>query len=275
MRFPMRRSATTSRPSASETGGATERRRNGLDEPHCFEAPADDAGLESGQVAEDVGQLRHGPKLTIRNRKRRRDECPGPLHAVAAHDVAGRDGREAPRGSRGRNDRHPRRADHGRSDRASRCSSSPRTRGRGPCARFWRSPSSGRRPAVRRGGSGVLDLAIVGAGVSGISAAIEAKKAGLAFRVFEATETFSTVVNFPRAKPIYTYPVGMTPAGGLQFRSEVHPKEALLADMEKERRQAGIEVTPARIERIERRGDRLVLHHGRAAARHPLRRRGA
>ena len=64
-------------------------------------------------------------------------------------------------------------------------------------------------------GDGVLDLAIVGAGVSGIAAAIEAKKAGLDFRVFEANEVFSTVANFPKAKPIYTYPVGMKPSGGL------------------------------------------------------------
>jgi pyruvate/2-oxoglutarate dehydrogenase complex dihydrolipoamide dehydrogenase (E3) component len=45
--------------------------------------------------------------------------------------------------------------------------------------------------------SDVLDIAIVGAGVSGIAAAIQAKKAGLTFQVFEATEVFSTVVNFP------------------------------------------------------------------------------
>jgi NosR/NirI family nitrous oxide reductase transcriptional regulator len=109
---------------------------------------------------------------------------------------------------------------------------------------------------------GVLDLAIVGAGVSGIAAAIEAKKASLDFRVYEASEVFATVVNFPKAKPIYTYPAGMTPSGGLQFREEVHPKEVLLADMERERRQAGVEVTHARIERIERRSDLLVLHHG-------------
>jgi hypothetical protein len=113
----------------------------------------------------------------------------------------------------------------------------------------------------RSGSSGGLDLAIVGAGISGISAAMEAKKAGLAFRVFEAAEPFATLSNFPRGKPIFTYPVGMTPSGGLQFRTEVHPKEVLLADMERERRQAGIEVTPARIDRIERRGGRLVLHH--------------
>jgi NosR/NirI family transcriptional regulator, nitrous oxide reductase regulator len=113
-----------------------------------------------------------------------------------------------------------------------------------------------------RGQDGVRDLAIVGAGVSGIAAAIEARKAGLDFEIFEATEVFSTVVNFPRAKPIYTYPVGMTPAGELQFRTEVHPKETLLADLEKARRQAGVEVTMARIERIERQGGVLVLHHG-------------
>ena len=69
-------------------------------------------------------------------------------------------------------------------------------------------------------------------------------------------------MNFPKGKPIYTYPIGMTPAGKLQFRSEVHPKEVLLEDMEKERRAAGVEVTAARIERIERQGNRLALFHG-------------
>jgi NosR/NirI family transcriptional regulator, nitrous oxide reductase regulator len=106
-----------------------------------------------------------------------------------------------------------------------------------------------------------LDLAIVGGGVSGLAAAIQAKKAGLSFRVFEASAPLSTVVNFPRGKPIYTYPVGMTPAGDLQFRTEVHPKETLLADLEAQRRKAGIEFTPAHIEKIERRGGLLHLRH--------------
>ncbi|HEV3409884.1 MAG TPA: NAD(P)-binding domain-containing protein, partial [Chthoniobacterales bacterium] len=106
--------------------------------------------------------------------------------------------------------------------------------------------------------SEVLDLAIVGAGVAGISAGIEAKKAGLRFVVLEATEVFSTVINFPKAKPIYTYPTEMKLEGGLQFTANV--KEALLAEMEAQRRAAGIEVTPGRVERIERTGDELVLH---------------
>ncbi len=114
----------------------------------------------------------------------------------------------------------------------------------------------------RGGDADVLDVAIVGGGVSGIAAALEAKKNGLSFRVFEATEIFSTVANFPKGKPIYTYPTDMTPAGELQFASEVHPKEELLASMEAKRREAGIEVTVARIERIERKGGLLMLQQG-------------
>src|SRR5438046_10046420 len=106
----------------------------------------------------------------------------------------------------------------------------------------------------------LLEIAIIGAAVAWISAEIEAKKAGLKFAVFEATEVFSTVVNFPKAKPIYTYPTEMKLDGGLQFSADV--KEALVAEMEEQRRAAGIEVTSARIERIESRGrgSELLLH---------------
>ncbi len=52
----------------------------------------------------------------------------------------------------------------------------------------------------------LIDIAIIGAGVSGIAAAMEAKSANLSYKIFEASEIFSTVVNFPKAKPIYTYP---------------------------------------------------------------------
>jgi len=121
--------------------------------------------------------------------------------------------------------------------------------------------------AKREGGNGkgesdLLDVAIIGGGVSGISAAIEAKKAGLRLAVFEAAQVFSTVANFPKAKPIYTYPTEMRLEGGLQFHANV--KEALLVEMEEQRRAAGIEVAPARIERVESRGrgKELLLHHG-------------
>jgi NosR/NirI family nitrous oxide reductase transcriptional regulator len=108
----------------------------------------------------------------------------------------------------------------------------------------------------------VLDLAIIGGGVSGVSAAIEARKAGLNFKIFEATQPFSTVANFPKAKPIYTYPTELRLEGGLQFTKDV--KEALLEEMEEQRKVAGIEFTEARIDRLESRGrgKDILLQHG-------------
>ena len=106
----------------------------------------------------------------------------------------------------------------------------------------------------------LIDIAIIGAGVSGIAAAMEAKSANLSYKVFEASEIFSTVVNFPKAKPIYTYPTEMTPAGQLQFTATV--KETLIEEMEAYRKKAGVDVTFARIESIERKGSELLLHHG-------------
>ncbi len=98
-----------------------------------------------------------------------------------------------------------------------------------------------RKDEGRRMKDEILDLAIVGGGVSGVSAAIEARKAGLNFKIFEATQPFSTVANFPKAKPIYTYPTELKLEGGLQFTKDV--KEALLEEMEAQRKAAGIEFT--------------------------------
>ncbi len=109
-------------------------------------------------------------------------------------------------------------------------------------------------------GDELLDLAIIGGGVSGVSAAVEARKAGLNFRIFEATQPFSTVVNFPKAKPIYTYPTDLKLHGGLHFTARV--KEPLLEELEAQRKAAGIEFTEARIERLEARSrDEILLYH--------------
>ncbi len=102
------------------------------------------------------------------------------------------------------------------------------------------------------------DLVIIGAGVSGISAAIEAKKNGLDFVLFEASESFSTIKNFPRKKPIYTYPTEMTPAGEMRFKSEI--KEDLLVELEEQRAKRGIEPVPASIDRLSRSDGKLRVH---------------
>ncbi|MDP7348678.1 MAG: FAD-binding protein, partial [Phycisphaeraceae bacterium] len=94
----------------------------------------------------------------------------------------------------------------------------------------------------------VLDVAIIGGGVSGFAAAREAQKHGLRFKLFEAAEPFSTIVNFPKAKPIFTYPTDMTPAGDLQFHEKAGVKEGLLEDLHDQTLRAGIEPVAARIE---------------------------
>jgi thioredoxin reductase len=76
---------------------------------------------------------------------------------------------------------------------------------------------------------GELDLVILGAGVAGMAAALAARKRGLRFLVLEASEPFSTIVNFPKKKPIFTYPEAMEPRGDLQVTSDV--KEALLDEL--------------------------------------------
>ena len=107
-------------------------------------------------------------------------------------------------------------------------------------------------------GGDTLDLAIIGAGVSGISAAIEASKSGLNYKIFESAEAFSTIRNFPRKKPIYAYPTDMTPAGDMRFESDI--KEDLLVELEKQQQEHGIVTTEAAIQKISRSGGTLKLH---------------
>jgi thioredoxin reductase/ferredoxin len=105
---------------------------------------------------------------------------------------------------------------------------------------------------------GVYDLIIIGAGVSGLSAAIEAKKAGLNYIVYEADEPFSTIHNFPRKKPIYTYPTEMKQAGELTFQAEV--KEGLLKELNEQKEAHGIETTEAKASNITREGGLLTVN---------------
>ncbi len=102
-----------------------------------------------------------------------------------------------------------------------------------------------------------LDLVIIGGGVSGMSAALEARAAGLRFELLEATEPFATIVNFPKGKPIYTYPSDMTPAGQMHFRADV--KEDLVRELRDQTLATGIQTRAARAERVVRDGDLLRI----------------
>ena len=103
----------------------------------------------------------------------------------------------------------------------------------------------------------MLDLAIVGAGVSGMAAALEAQAQGLRFVILEATEPFSTIVNFPKGKPIYAYPTAMVPDGQLQFRGTV--KEDLVEELRAQTLDRGIMVQPGRVVKVGHRDGALEL----------------
>jgi NosR/NirI family nitrous oxide reductase transcriptional regulator len=109
-----------------------------------------------------------------------------------------------------------------------------------------------REKGIEKDGIRALDLVIIGGGVSGMSAALEARRAGLDYRVLEASEPFSTIINFPKAKPIFTYPTDMTPRGELRITAKV--KEPLVEELQAQTLAKGVTPVMARAERVVRRG---------------------
>jgi thioredoxin reductase/NAD-dependent dihydropyrimidine dehydrogenase PreA subunit len=97
---------------------------------------------------------------------------------------------------------------------------------------------------------GTLDLVVVGGGVSGFAAALEARRHGLACEIVEADEPFFTPVNYPAGRPVFLYPTGTRPAGALQVTAAA--KEPLVAELRSQAERAGIVPRLARAERVER-----------------------
>mgnify|MGYP001420636698 CR=1 FL=1 len=124
------------------------------------------------------------------------------------------------------------------------------------------------KPDTRDPQPDLLDLVIIGAGVSGMAAALEAQKLGLNFVILEASEPFSTIVNFPKGKPIFTYPTEMTPAGDLQFRATV--KEPLVDELREQTLGRGIKPDVARVERVRREGGVLCVDLAKPANGAPV-----
>ena len=126
-------------------------------------------------------------------------------------------------------------------------------------------PAFKNRPAE----DGTLDLVIVGAGVAGMAAALEARRHGLRFEVLEATEPFSTIVNFPKGKPIFTYPRDMTPAGELQFSERSSVKEGLVEELRGDDGLRDAEARPRGAGGTGRRSPECPPRRGRGAAGPP------
>ena len=114
-------------------------------------------------------------------------------------------------------------------------------------------------PTLRAGSAapGLLDLVIVGGGVSGFAAALEARRAGLAYELVEADEPFSTPANYPAHRAILPPASADRPAGSLQVTAAT--REALVAELRAQAVRAGVVARIARAERVERAGDHLLV----------------
>jgi thioredoxin reductase/ferredoxin len=98
------------------------------------------------------------------------------------------------------------------------------------------------------------DIVIVGGGISGISAAIEAIKRGYKFIVLESAQKFATVVNFPKGKPIYSEPALVQQQAALKINDGT--KESLLDEMYKQIADLKLPVSEGEmVDVIKRKGD--------------------
>ncbi len=112
-------------------------------------------------------------------------------------------------------------------------------------------------------GTDVYDLVIVGAGIAGCAAALEAEALGLRYVILEADRAFSTIHNFPAGKPIYTYPEGLVQQARLKTVGDT--KERLLAHLEEQIAGVSLPVETAYVKGIAgRKGDFSVETEGKA-----------
>ena len=119
-----------------------------------------------------------------------------------------------------------------------------------------RQQAAGNRQEADEGEGGeVLDIAIVGGGTAGFAAAKEAEAKGLRYLVFESSEPFSTIVNFPKEKPIYKYPTEMETEGEIKFHEKSDIKEGLLEDLREQTVKEGLKWVHGRVSHVEKKGD--------------------
>ncbi len=96
-------------------------------------------------------------------------------------------------------------------------------------------------PEMKQTVDAACDVAIVGAGAAGLSAALEAKKLGLRYLLFDKRDTASTIADFARGKMIYAEPRELPVKSDLPVCDDC-PKETLLEGWHAAIQRAGIEV---------------------------------
>ena len=106
--------------------------------------------------------------------------------------------------------------------------------------------------------SGGIDVAIVGAGPSGIAATLAAKERGFRYLTIEQDSLGGTVASFPRRKLVMTAPATLPIVGKVKFSETT--KEALLSFWQKVERDTAIKINYGeRLEKVTQRGAEFVV----------------
>jgi len=103
-----------------------------------------------------------------------------------------------------------------------------------------------------------IDVAIVGAGPSGIAATLAAKERGFSYVTIEQDSLGGTVASFPRRKLVMTAPATLPLVGKVKFTETT--KEALLEFWRKVERDTSIKINYGeRLEKVAKRGAEFVV----------------
>jgi len=105
---------------------------------------------------------------------------------------------------------------------------------------------------------GMQEMVIIGGGVSGSAAALEAKLLGLKVRLLETGVPLATLANFQVGKPIFTFPTNMVPKSALVI--EGNTKETLLASLQKQLSDKGVVFEQKRVSHLTYARDHVVVH---------------
>jgi thioredoxin reductase/Pyruvate/2-oxoacid:ferredoxin oxidoreductase delta subunit len=112
--------------------------------------------------------------------------------------------------------------------------------------------------SVARGGDGIRDVVIVGAGPSGIAASLAAKQHGLDFLTIEQDSLGGTVASFPRRKLVMTAPATLPIVGKVKFSETT--KEQLLEFWQSVERKTKLKVNYGeRLETVSRAADHFEV----------------
>jgi thioredoxin reductase/ferredoxin len=114
-----------------------------------------------------------------------------------------------------------------------------------------------------RGGNGVLDVVIVGAGPAGFAATLTAKAKGMRYVTLEQESLGGAVFQYPRGKLVMTAPATVPLLGKVNFRQT--SKEALLEFWQEAERKTAIRINyRERVEDITRSGATFAVKSSKA-----------